>query len=275
MLRKLIFASMLVVLGCGEANAQSSKQVEPVDPPPASSKAVSGSVKSSSRNALKSVKDAGKKTTNKIRSSRPTNGVKKALKKAKTKKGAHKPMTAQQSQEPTVEIKTNHGSIKVKLYPEKAPGTVKNFLHYVEKDFYKDTVFHRVISNFMIQGGGFTKTADGIVQKPTEKPIKIESKNGLKNKRGSIAMARTGDPDSATSQFFINVGDNSFLDYPGQDGHGYTVFGETVGEDSLAVVDKIKAVKTAVKPLGPKGAAMPSSDVPVEDVVIESIKLLK
>lgn len=275
MFKKLGLVLFFYSLSMGSVLAvPSSKQVEPVDPPPAPKTSIVEGSKTSAKNALKSVSkkatNNGKKALNKVKSSRPTKGVKKALKKVKTKKGAKKPMTATTSKEPIVEIKTNLGSMKVKLYPEKAPGTVKNFLHYVEEKYYNKTIFHRVISNFMIQGGGFIKNADGIVQKPTEKPIKIESNNGLKNKRGSIAMARTNIPDSATSQFFINVGENSFLDYPGQDGHGYTVFGETVDDESLAVVDKIKAVETAVQPLN----GSPQKDVPVKDVVIESITLL-
>jgi len=111
---------------------------------------------------------------------------------------------------PEVEIKTSIGSIMVELYPEKAPKTVENFLHYVKSGFYKDSIFHRVIAGFMIQGGGFSKAME---QKPTRDPVGIESSNGLKNDTGTIAMARTQDPNSATSQFFINLADNAFLNY--------------------------------------------------------------
>ena len=155
----------------------------------------------------------------------------------------------------TVTIETSKGSIDVELNSEKAPGTVKNFMSYVDGKFYDGTIFHRVIKNFMVQGGGFTPD---MKQKQTNAPIKIESNNGLKNTRGTIAMARTSDPNSATSQFFINHVDNGFLDYPGQDGYGYTVFGKvTAGQD---VVDQIATVATG------------RSDVPKETVTIVSIK---
>jgi len=132
------------------------------------------------------------------------------------------------------------GSMIIELDREKAPITVANFLQYVDEGYFDGTIFHRVIPNFMIQGGGFVS--------PTQEkgsghaPIQNEAKNGLQNKRGAIAMARTGDPHSATSQFFINVTDNDFLDYPGQDGWGYCVFGQTV--EGLEVMDRIKNVET-------------------------------
>lgn len=165
---------------------------------------------------------------------------------------------------PTVLIKTNLGDIKVELYPEKAPETVKNFLQYVNDGFYSHTIFHRVINGFMIQGGGFT--AD-MKQKPVRAPIKIESNNGLSNKRGSIAMARTNDPNSATAQFFINVVDNKMLDYTSSDarGYGYTVFGQVV--EGMDTVDKIRKVKT-----GYKGVF---ADVPSETVEILEVKEVK
>jgi peptidyl-prolyl cis-trans isomerase B (cyclophilin B) len=157
-----------------------------------------------------------------------------------------------------VELQTNHGVIKLELDAEKAPKTVENFLNYVRKGHYDNTVFHRVIDGFMIQGGGFEP---GMQQKPTDAPIDNEANNGLKNVNGSIAMARTNDPHSATAQFFVNVNDNDFLNHssPTPQGWGYTVFGKVV--EGLDVVDKIKKVKT-----GSKGF---HQDVPVDDVIIE------
>ncbi len=138
-------------------------------------------------------------------------------------------------------IKTSMGDIKLKLYDAEAPITVKNFLEYVDGGHYNGTIFHRVIGNFMIQGGGFTPEME---QKPTKAPIKNEAANGRKNMRGTIAMARTQVIDSATSQFFINVVNNDFLNYrdPSMAGYGYCVFGEVV--EGMDVVDQIKAVKT-------------------------------
>ena len=140
-----------------------------------------------------------------------------------------------------VELHTNHGVIKLELNAEKAPKTVANFLNYVKNGHYDGTVFHRVIDGFMIQGGGFDA---GMKQKPTEAPIENEANNGLKNERGSIAMARTNDPHSASAQFFINVADNDFLNHssPTPQGWGYTVFGRVV--EGMDVVEKIKKVKT-------------------------------
>jgi peptidyl-prolyl cis-trans isomerase B (cyclophilin B) len=153
-------------------------------------------------------------------------------------------------------LTTNHGKIKIELDAEKAPKTVENFLSYVRAGHYDNTIFHRVIDGFMIQGGGFEP---GMKQKPTNAPIENEAKNGLKNEPYSLAMARTSAPHSASAQFFINVKNNSFLDYPGQDGWGYCVFGKvTEGTD---VVDKIKSVKTT--------RAGGHTDVPAEDVVIQ------
>ena len=157
-------------------------------------------------------------------------------------------------------INTSKGNIVIETYPEKAPITVKNFESYVNKGFYNDTIFHRVIDGFMIQGGGFTKDMS---QKKTDAPIKIESDNGLKNKKYTIAMARTSIPDSATSQFFINVKNNDFLDYTGQGNPGYCVFGKVIeGQD---IVDKIGKLKTRVK----NGMG----DVPIKTVKINSIKV--
>ena len=153
-------------------------------------------------------------------------------------------------------LTTNHGKIKLELDAEKAPKTVENFLAYVRSGHYNGTIFHRVIDGFMIQGGGFEP---GMKQKPTNEPIENEAKNGLKNDQYTIAMARTSAPHSASAQFFVNVKNNSFLDYPGQDGWGYCVFGKVV--EGADVVDKIKSVKTT--------RAGMFADVPVEDVVIE------
>ncbi len=165
---------------------------------------------------------------------------------------------------PKVILETSMGSITLELYPGKAPATVKNFLTYVDEKFYDTTVFHRVIRGFMIQGGGMT--AD-MKEKPTHAPIKNEADNGLKNDRGTISMARTPDPDSATAQFFINAKDNSFLNFRAKtmDGYGYCVFGKvTKGMD---VVDAIEAVAT-----GSKGF---HQDVPVKPVVILKAYRLK
>ena len=156
---------------------------------------------------------------------------------------------------PLIQITTNLGTMVAELDAEKAPETVQNFLQYVDAGFYNGTIFHRVIENFMIQGGGFTPP---MVRKQTRDPIQNEAKNGLKNARGTLAMARTAEPHSGTAQFFINHKDNAFLDYPGQDGWGYAVFGKLVsGED---VLDKIAQVETV------------ANNVPSETVVIESIE---
>lgn len=154
-------------------------------------------------------------------------------------------------------MKTNKGDIKIELDLENAPITTENFLSYVQDGFFSDTIFHRVISGFMIQGGGF---CEDMSQKDTKATIKNEANNGLKNTRGTLAMARTNDPDSATAQFFINLSDNAFLDYSGKANPGYAVFGKVI--EGLDVVDAIAAVKT-----GRNGY---HDDVPVEAVVIES-----
>jgi peptidyl-prolyl cis-trans isomerase A (cyclophilin A) len=159
--------------------------------------------------------------------------------------------------DPQVDLRTSAGTIRLELYPAKAPKSVENFLQYVRDGHYNGTIFHRVIPGFMVQGGGMTPN---MAQKPTRAPVPIESKNGLKNTVGSVAMARTSDPNSATSQFFINVSNNSFLDYPGQDGNGYTVFGKVV--DGMDVVNKIVAV-----PTGNQGG---HQNVPRQPVIIES-----
>ena len=161
-----------------------------------------------------------------------------------------------------VKLHTNLGTITLKLDAEKAPVTVKNFLDYVNSGFYSNTIFHRVIPNFMIQGGGFES---GMKQKKTNAPIKNEAANGLKNDKYTIAMARTGDPHSATAQFFINTKDNFFLNYPGQDGWGYCVFGKVV--EGMDVVDKIGVVKT--------GFSAGHQDVPETDVIITKAEVVK
>ena len=156
---------------------------------------------------------------------------------------------------------TNHGTFTVELEAEKAPKTVENFLAYVNSGHYSGTIFHRVIDGFMIQGGGFEP---GMKQKPTNDPVENEAKNGLKNEPYTLAMARTSAPHSASAQFFVNVKSNSFLDFPGQDGWGYCVFGKvTEGKD---VIDKIKNVKTTRSGM--------FADVPVEDVVIEKAEVI-
>lgn len=163
---------------------------------------------------------------------------------------------------PRVVLKTNLGDIELELNPEKAPKSVENFLQYVKSGQYDGTIFHRVIGNFMIQGGGFDKN---MREKPTRAPIRNEAQNSLKNDTYTIAMARTGDPHSATAQFFINTKNNNMLNYPGVDGWGYAVFGKVV--KGTEVVDKIKQVST--------GSRGPYQDVPVQAVVIESATITK
>ena len=161
-----------------------------------------------------------------------------------------------------IKLHTNFGVIALELDAEKAPETVKNFLTYAEAGYYDNTIFHRVIDGFMIQGGGF---GPGMKEKKTRSPIKNEADNGLKNERYTIAMARTSDPHSASAQFFINVADNAFLDFkmPSGNGWGYCVFGKVI--EGSEVVDKIKGVKT--------GNAGFHQDVPKEDVIIERAEI--
>jgi len=166
------------------------------------------------------------------------------------------------SKKPTVLMETSLGNVTIELFQKDAPISVKNFLSYVKDGFYNGTVFHRVIPGFMVQGGGFTS---GMKEKTTKAPIRNEAANGLKNDRGTLAMARTANPDSASAQFFINVVDNQGLNRPLPDGHGYAVFGKVV--KGMDVVDKIAAVKT-----GTKG---PFQDVPLKPVVIKSVKVVK
>ena len=164
------------------------------------------------------------------------------------------------SAENTVTLHTNHGDITLELFADKAPITVANFLDYCRSGHYNNTIFHRVINGFMIQGGGFEP---GMEQKPTKATIKNEANNGVSNKTGTIAMARTSEPHSASAQFFINVKDNDFLDFKSEttQGWGYCVFGQV--KEGMDVVNKIKAVAT--------GRSGYHSDVPVQDVVIEKV----
>ena len=164
--------------------------------------------------------------------------------------------------DPAVEVETNFGTFVITLDPAKAPKSVENFLSYVDAKHYDGTIFHRVIKTFMIQGGGYDQQLE---KKPVRAPIQNEADNGLKNTRGTVAMARTGDPHSATAQFFVNVVDNKFLDHTGKDqrGWGYAVFGKVT--EGLDVVDKIKEV-----PTGPSGPF--EKDCPEDPVVIRHIR---
>jgi peptidyl-prolyl cis-trans isomerase B (cyclophilin B) len=158
-------------------------------------------------------------------------------------------------------LTTNHGKIKIELNAEKAPKSVENFLAYVNAGHYDGTIFHRVIPGFMVQGGGFEP---GMKQKPTNDSVENEAKNGLKNEPYTLAMARTSAPHSASAQFFINVKNNSFLDYPGQDGWGYCVFGKVVeGTDIVDAIEKVKTTRTGM-----------FADVPETDVIIEKAEVV-
>jgi peptidyl-prolyl cis-trans isomerase B (cyclophilin B) len=169
-----------------------------------------------------------------------------------------------QGKKTMVKLHTNHGTITLQLDAEKAPNTVKNFLSYVNAGFYENTIFHRVIDGFMIQGGGFEP---GMKQKPVNAPIQNEAGNGLSNDKYTVAMARTNDPHSATAQFFINIKDNSFLNYtaPNPQGYGYCVFGKVV--EGMDIVDAIRHVKT--------GNKAGFQDVPQEDVIITKAEVVK
>jgi cyclophilin family peptidyl-prolyl cis-trans isomerase len=158
-------------------------------------------------------------------------------------------------------FKTNLGSFKIELDEKNAPITTKNFLDYVNSGFFNGTIFHRVINGFMIQGGGFTPDME---QKDTKPPIANESNNGLKNDAYTVAMARTSIPDSATSQFFINVANNDFLNYPAQDGFGYCVFGKVT--EGMDTIDKIQNMATGNHPNG-------HQDVPIEAIIIEEVSV--
>lgn len=168
------------------------------------------------------------------------------------------------AENPKVKLETNMGAITVELYPDKAPKTVQNFLDYVNSGFYEGTIFHRVINGFMVQGGGFSQD---YAQKQTKAPVQNEADNGLTNDRGTLAMARTNDPHSATAQFFINVVDNGFLNHSGKTprGWGYAVFGKVT--EGMEVVDQIKAVQTGAR--GPFG-----QDVPMSPIVIKKATVL-
>ncbi|GAA0858078.1 peptidylprolyl isomerase [Aliiglaciecola litoralis] len=163
-----------------------------------------------------------------------------------------------------VKLHTNYGVITLEMFADKAPNTVENFLNYVKEGFYDNTIFHRIIDGFMIQGGGFEP---GMEQKSPNEPIQNEANNGLANNVGTLAMARTNDPHSATAQFFINVSDNSFLNYRSEtmDGWGYCVFAQVT--DGMDVVNKIKEVKT--------GRHGPHQDVPLEDVVLQKAEIVE
>jgi len=161
-----------------------------------------------------------------------------------------------------VQFVTSAGKFTVEVYPDAAPKTVANFNEYVKSGFYTGTIFHRVINGFMIQGGGFDRE---MKEKPTRAPIPLESRNGLKNKAGTLAMARTNDPNSATAQFFINVVDNPNLDYPAPDGNGYAVFGKVV--DGMDTIDRIKVAPTT--------AYGPMRNVPATPIVIESATIVQ
>ncbi|MHB8727999.1 MAG: peptidylprolyl isomerase [Sulfuricaulis sp.] len=162
-----------------------------------------------------------------------------------------------------IHLKTNYGTVILELNPEKAPRTVENFLTYTNDGFYDGTIFHRVIDKFVIQGGGF---GPGMTQKPTRPPIENEANNGLRNARGTVAMARASDPHSASSQFFFNIVDNDFLNYtaPTPAGWGYCVFGKVI--DGMHIIDQIKGVATGSK-LGHK-------DVPLSDVLVEKVQVV-
>ena len=166
---------------------------------------------------------------------------------------------------PSIEMKTSAGTMTIELDEENAPLTTANFIKYLNENFYNGVVFHRVIEGFVIQGGGWARVDDVLAQKPTHSPIVNEASNGLENLRGTIAMARTSDPDSATSQFYINHVDNPRLNYPQPDGHGYAVFGRIVA--GFDVLDAIAKVET--------GTVQEMDDVPLNDVTILSVSVIK
>lgn len=203
---------------------------------------------------------AKKSDTKKTTAKKTTADKKPAAVKKTTAKSAPK---KQNNKNINLLMKTNIGEIKLELYPDKAPVTVENFVSYVKDNFFNGLIFHRVINGFMIQGGGFD---ENLRQKETKAPIKIESDNGLKNDRGTIAMARTNDPNSATSQFFINLVDNNFLNFRSPDvtGYGYAVFGKVT--DGMDVVDKIATV--------PTGSFGYMQDVPKYLIQIESVEII-
>ncbi|CAG2143870.1 Peptidyl-prolyl cis-trans isomerase A [Cupriavidus yeoncheonensis] len=173
------------------------------------------------------------------------------------------PSMAQQTQKAErVQFVTSQGKFTVEVYPDAAPKTVANFMEYVKSGFYSGTIFHRVINGFMVQGGGFDRE---MKEKATRAPIPLEAQNGLKNKAGTVAMARTANPNSATAQFFVNVVDNPNLDYPQPDGNGYAVFGKVV--EGMDTIEKIKNVPTT--------AYGPMRNVPAAPIVIESASIIQ
>lgn len=212
------------------------------------------------KNTAAKKRTAKKTDTKKTTAKKTTADKKPAAAKKTTAKSAPK---KQNNKNINLLMKTNIGEIKLELYPDKAPVTVENFVSYVKDNFFNGLIFHRVINGFMIQGGGFD---ENLRQKETKAPIKIESDNGLKNDRGTIAMARTNDPNSATSQFFINLVDNNFLNFRSPDvtGYGYAVFGKVT--DGMDVVDKIATV--------PTGSFGYMQDVPKYLIQIESVEII-
>ena len=200
-----------------------------------------------------------------------------ALASCEPAKEAEKPAAPATAKSTKVRLTTNQGDIVLELNAEKAPVTVENFIGYVKKKHYDGTVFHRVIDGFMIQGGGFALTDGKLIEKTSGKGIKNEGQNGLSNDRGTIAMARTSDPNSATAQFFINVADNAMLNYPSNG--GYAVFGKVV--EGMDVVEKIKAVETGTSnltmlhPSTGEKMEMPSKDVPAKTVVITAATVVE
>ena len=210
-------------------------------------------------------KTAAKKDTTKKDTAKKPAAKKETVKKtaAPKKTTAKKADKAQESKNINIIMKTNIGDVKLELYPDKAPVTVENFVSYIKDKFFDGLIFHRVIDGFMIQGGGFD---ENLHQKETKAPIKIESDNGLKNDRGTIAMARTSDPNSATSQFFINLVDNNFLNFRSPDvhGYGYAVFGKVT--EGMDVVDKIATV--------PTGSIGYMQDVPKYLIQIDTFEII-
>ena len=200
-----------------------------------------------------------------------------ALASCEPAKEAEKPAAPATAKSTKVRLTTSQGDIVLELNAEKAPVTVENFIGYVKKKHYDGTVFHRVIDGFMIQGGGFALTDGKLIEKTSGKGIKNEGQNGLSNDRGTIAMARTSDPNSATAQFFINVADNAMLNYPSNG--GYAVFGKVV--EGMDVVEKIKAVETGTSnltmlhPSTGEKMEMPSKDVPAKTVVITAATVVE
>ena len=216
------------------------------------------------KDTKKPAKKTAKKTAAKKNTAKKPAAKKETIKKTDAKKTtAKKADKAQESKNINIIMKTNIGDVKLELYPDKAPVTVENFVSYIKDKFFDGLIFHRVIDGFMIQGGGFD---ENLHQKETKAPIKIESDNGLKNDRGTIAMARTSDPNSATSQFFINLVDNNFLNFRSPDvhGYGYAVFGKVT--EGMDIVDKIATV--------PTGSIGYMQDVPKYLIQIDTFEII-